>query len=349
MPYRDEFDDPFEDTGKSMNDQNIAGALGALRRQIFLKTRGPALAGGVLALALLILAGVVFFTYPSEQEEDLLPVIQADARPYKVSPDEPGGMDIPHRDSTLFSSLRSSRGESATAEVENLFAEEDGAEEPLPRSQLFAGLNTEDEDTALDDIEPAASTEELLNEGIDEADSLFGDPETAAAQEKIAELKAEDQRIIDEISSAPAKVELKAEEQTVDIFVPQEEAEKAEVSEPAPVDVPESETEVQEEKVAVYQPKEPAVTKKAEVVPPGDYYAQIGAVKSAAAAESGWGQYQKQFGAALSGLDHRVQRADLGEKGIYYRIQAGPFSKEKAESVCTSIKAQSGGCLVVGK
>ncbi|MCB1721141.1 MAG: SPOR domain-containing protein [Alphaproteobacteria bacterium] len=37
----------------------------------------------------------------------------------------------------------------------------------------------------------------------------------------------------------------------------------------------------------------------------------------------------------------------MGERGTYYRIQAGPMSRASASDICDSIKAQKpGGCLV---
>ena len=42
-----------------------------------------------------------------------------------------------------------------------------------------------------------------------------------------------------------------------------------------------------------------------------------------------------------------VKRADLGEKGVYYRALAGPFgSSEEAAQVCSSLKSAGGQCFV---
>lgn len=82
-------------------------------------------------------------------------------------------------------------------------------------------------------------------------------------------------------------------------------------------------------------------------ITPGNYYVQLGSVTNAVGAEGEWGKIKKSFSAQLSGVDHRIKSADLGERGIYYRIQAGPMSKESANALCGEIKAQKpGGCLV---
>jgi cell division septation protein DedD len=82
-------------------------------------------------------------------------------------------------------------------------------------------------------------------------------------------------------------------------------------------------------------------------VTPGSYFVQLASVKSRDGADSEWGKLQKSFG-SLNGLDYRVQEANLGDRGTFYRIQAGPMSKTSAGDICDAIKAQKpGGCLVV--
>jgi hypothetical protein len=43
-----------------------------------------------------------------------------------------------------------------------------------------------------------------------------------------------------------------------------------------------------------------------------------------------------------------VQRADLGARGIYYRIQVGPIADAAAaEHDCAELKRRGEGCIVV--
>jgi hypothetical protein len=42
-----------------------------------------------------------------------------------------------------------------------------------------------------------------------------------------------------------------------------------------------------------------------------------------------------------------MRRADLGDKGIYYRAMVGPFaSAQEATQLCSDLKAAGGSCLV---
>lgn len=79
-----------------------------------------------------------------------------------------------------------------------------------------------------------------------------------------------------------------------------------------------------------------------------DRFVQLGSVRSAEGGESEWTKLQKQFSSELDGAPHRITSVDLGEKGTFFRIQAGPFTAAQADAICTSIKAQKpGGCLIV--
>jgi SPOR domain len=42
-----------------------------------------------------------------------------------------------------------------------------------------------------------------------------------------------------------------------------------------------------------------------------------------------------------------IKRADLGDKGIYYRAMVGPFvTSEEASQFCGSLKTAGGQCVV---
>ena len=85
------------------------------------------------------------------------------------------------------------------------------------------------------------------------------------------------------------------------------------------------------------------------VVMSGDYYVQLASVQDSTRADSEWKKLQSKYGAILSGYEYRVETANLA-KGTYYRIQAGPVTKDQANKTCNAIKAKTpGGCLVKKK
>jgi len=79
----------------------------------------------------------------------------------------------------------------------------------------------------------------------------------------------------------------------------------------------------------------------------GNFRLQIASVKSEDAAKAEFQRLQKRYPEALGGLGVAYVRVDLGEKGIYYRVQAGPVDEARATSICSSLKSQSVGCILV--
>lgn len=81
---------------------------------------------------------------------------------------------------------------------------------------------------------------------------------------------------------------------------------------------------------------------------PGDFQVQIAALRSADDAETAWTRLSKRYDDLLGGLPRDVVRADLGEKGIYYRLRVGAYTtRADAVALCEALKARKGSCLVV--
>jgi len=79
----------------------------------------------------------------------------------------------------------------------------------------------------------------------------------------------------------------------------------------------------------------------------GDWQVQLAALRDVARAESAWTRTVSKAPATLKNVPHEVIRADLGSKGVFYRLRAGNFtSRAQASSLCTSLKAKGVGCVV---
>ncbi|WP_237151801.1 SPOR domain-containing protein [Oryzibacter oryziterrae] len=75
-------------------------------------------------------------------------------------------------------------------------------------------------------------------------------------------------------------------------------------------------------------------------------YVQLSSQRSEDAALAAFRSLQKKFPSVLSGVTPEVQKADLGAKGIYYRVKIGKASKADAVSFCQSLKDAGGDCLI---
>lgn len=292
MQNPDEFDLPRR-TGA------VAGFLKSLDIPGRLKARGPAFTIVPVVLVAAIAGGVVWYSYPrgtAFQQDRPVPIIRADASPWKVVPQDPEGMDIPWRDSTVFDTLRGGGDDNvASSRVENLLPE---AEKPLERAALFAGAET---------AEPAAPV-------------ITASAEPAKAEDITEDITAD---------AAPVKTA------------------------PAPAAKPEpavaAATPPQDEAAATAAKTEPAAgTATATTAATGDYFVQLGSLSSPDNAKQSWKTLQGLFPQQLEGLEMRVQEADLGAKGKFYRVQGGPVAETRAKAICEAVAAKRpGGCLVV--
>jgi hypothetical protein len=79
----------------------------------------------------------------------------------------------------------------------------------------------------------------------------------------------------------------------------------------------------------------------------GPYVVQVSAQKTEDEARASYRSLQQKYASVLGSREASIRRADLGDKGVYYRAQIGPFaSAEQANSFCGDLKAAGGQCIV---
>jgi len=95
-------------------------------------------------------------------------------------------------------------------------------------------------------------------------------------------------------------------------------------------------------------PAEPQVAALPSTDAPSGIRLQLASVPTEADVDAEWQRLQKRLGSALDGQQLQVERADLGTKGIFYRLHIGPFAdRSAAKAACKNIKAAGGDCLLV--
>ena len=78
----------------------------------------------------------------------------------------------------------------------------------------------------------------------------------------------------------------------------------------------------------------------------GGFVVQLSAQRSEAEAQAAFRTLQAKY-AVLSGRDPLIRRKDLGEKGIFFAAQVGPFgAKGDADQLCETLKTAGGACFV---
>jgi cell division septation protein DedD len=95
---------------------------------------------------------------------------------------------------------------------------------------------------------------------------------------------------------------------------------------------------------ASVSPSSPPATK---APAPGSVRVQLGAVGTESAAHKEWERIRRANTDLLGSMSPAIVRADLGVKGVVYRIQAGPVADaDAAAGLCAKLKTRNVGCFV---
>ena len=237
----------------------------------------------ILAIAALIVlfAGVVFLAYKQGLKQGALdnpPVIRADNAPLKVEPENPGGINIPHQDRSVYDRISGTDDSKTEADTEHLLP---SAEEPIQIAPAQQPVTP-----------PQASA--TTNAPMSVPESTSQTPPVTAPQT---------------ITVQPAPVT---------------------AAQPAP---------------AQPAPTQLAPTPSKPVAASGGYVVQLAAFRDEPSAREAYAKLQGKY-PSLKGLSADIQKADLGVKGIYYRLRAGYLSKADATALCGDLANRKQPCIV---
>lgn len=153
---------------------------------------------------------------------------------------------------------------------------------------------------------------------------------TAVAVAPVAEVK-------EELKTEETKIEETKTEAAVAV------AEKTVAPEPVKEEV--KVEEVKKEEVA----KVAEATKPVNEIKKGTWSVQLMSSPNKPAVEKSWTTMSKKY-SVLKDLPYEVEKADLGAKGVFYRLKAGSLpTKAEATALCSKLKAAGGSCFVVKK
>ncbi|MBI3702143.1 MAG: SPOR domain-containing protein [Afipia sp.] len=76
-------------------------------------------------------------------------------------------------------------------------------------------------------------------------------------------------------------------------------------------------------------------------------YVQVSSQKTEADAQTSFKAIQSKYSEILGAKSATIRRADLGDKGVFYRALVGPFgTTDEATQFCVNLKAAGGQCIV---
>lgn len=266
-------------------------------------------------------------------------LIKADNGPVKTAPENPGGMQVPNQDKQVFERLTGRQMGQGTATVENLLPP---PEQPVPQQPLPA------------DPAPAPAPVAPAVPGIVAALSPAtpqAAPAAPAAPPPAAPAPAAPATAAKPPAPAPATAPpavAAAPLQPVTPAAPAAAQQQTAAAGPRQLTVPTT---------PAPAPAPAATTAAASPAPKaaapapaagGSWRIQLSSVRSEADADKEWRRLKGKHPDPLNPLSARYVRVDLGEKGIWWRVQAGPVGdKPAAEAACTKLKAQGQGCTIV--
>jgi len=90
----------------------------------------------------------------------------------------------------------------------------------------------------------------------------------------------------------------------------------------------------------------PAAAPAASAPSSGGYAVQVSSQRSEADAQASYRALQGKFPAQLGSRQALIRRADLGDKGVYYRAVVTVGNADEASQLCNALKAAGGQCIV---
>lgn len=354
------FDEPEDDYAPAA--RHVAGTQARRRR-------GLMVAGAVAAVALIGAVGVIGMSFFGGGGGEPV-LIRADADPTRVRPENPGGTVVPNQESEAYQ--RVAEGEStAPPSQEELVT---SAEEPV---DVRSGLAQETPPL----LAPGVSEEDMPALGPDEEAPLAAAPaersqERIAADETGAEAAGDDFVAVaprrvrtmivrpdgtmvprEETETPPAspisatpqdEPAAPAGDQGASLELPggsnaadaEEAVTQLMAAAPAAIDTPAAPTASDVTPAAAPQAAAPAGAEASE------WSMQIASQPSAESAQSTYQDLARRYGSILEGRAVNIVRADIPDRGTYYRVRIPASSRDDAVQLCTRYQAAGGNCFV---
>ena len=78
----------------------------------------------------------------------------------------------------------------------------------------------------------------------------------------------------------------------------------------------------------------------------GGFLVQVSSQRSQETALSTFRDLQRRYPGILGDREPNIQRADLGERGVYYRVRVGYPTRDEAVRMCENLKSAGGDCIL---
>jgi cell division septation protein DedD len=328
--------EPFYETDRSdadfLDESQALPPAAARSKLASLKGRSAFMVGSAL-LGAIALGGAMAYAYKQSgggMGSEQPPIVQADARPVKAAPDDPGGKEFPNKNKLIYDRL--TNGD--VAEGERIVPrQEDVAVPALPPATDTAGLPAPVATTDLANPATTQAVDTAEDGGPRKVKTLVvrpdGSVEAPAAAEVAEAASAAATAAVDTATNAANAATAAAQGAVMPVPAPQE-APAAQAAAPAPAAAPQV--------AAVAPAPAPAA--------PTKYVVQVGAHKSQTDALANYADIQQKNSSLLGKYPPMVQKVAVSG-GTMYRLRVGPMdSKSEAYKLCGDLKASGTDCFV---
>jgi len=326
------------------------------------KSRRKLMVAGVLVAAVATGGGAAFL-YKSYQDGSLssleAPTLLADSGPVKEKPDDPGGKDFPDGNKRIYDRLSGDPAKPA----DDKSASSDSSDDA---STSIPGIVTTGADATPDTLD-ARIAAALRKSGKAPDDTASADPDSprtvrtltvrpdgsvvSAAPETTGATDAASDDTKAVTTTAGIVSTIGSDEDTSsesDASAADDDSASAAADDSSTAPRPEraaprpEETRVASADTSTTSSDEPSTASA------NPYFVQVAARRDQTSALAAFADLQQKYPSILGGLAPTIKKADLGDKGVWYRLWVGPMSsRSNAQDVCGRLKSAGlGGCFV---
>jgi cell division septation protein DedD len=267
-----------------------------------------------LVIIVVIVAGVFAWKTGSfsfnVHDDGEVPVIKAQKDPVRIKPEEPGGMYIANRDKLIYETISNDEEKSLPKVVKILPRHE----EPVEREDIQKKANE-----VFATLPSRLETKLIGNEN----------------EEKQAQVASSD------VDSGKKEIIKKQELLANELSVEKKDNEPAKET---------------KESITVADIKNvptPSIRSRGVIEPKkskNGIKVQLGSFRTEGDVQKNWRNIKKKHSSLLDGFELNTEKADLGDKGVFYRLRVGVLENEsEARKLCKKLIEQNQGCFVVKK
>ena len=337
-------------------------------------SRRKLMVAGVLVAAIAT-GGAAAFVYKSYQDGGLgsgeTPTVLADEQPVKSKPSDPGGKEFPDGNKQIYDRLTGNSDSSTggagagseksadTAAIPGMVttgaeAPADTLDERIAAALRKSGANEGGEASANADPNAPRSVRTLTvrpdGSVVPSEGQVQSVPQTQAQSQP--EPEAADTittaGILAEADEGGTASEPAGQAATAASGSETQSAQTAQSAAPTPARAAPRPDNEQETRVASVEPETTSSTQPSATGSANPYFVQVAARRDQTSALAAFADLQQKYPNILDGLAPTIKRADLGDKGVWYRLWVGPMDdRSNASNVCGQLKqAGLGGCFV---